>query len=84
MDANLSMILKFNPVVLGTGIPLVAGNHEARLDLVDSPIYANGFMVVRYEVCRSDGRRARTGIAAPNTSFGSGLQMRDAIVMRQR
>ena len=50
------LILKFNPVVLGAGIPLVAGNHEARLDLVDSHIYANGFMVVRYEVCRSDGR----------------------------
>ena len=50
------LILKFNPVVLGTGIPLVAGNHEARLDLVDSHIYGNGFMVVRYEVCRSDGR----------------------------
>lgn len=32
MDANLSMILEFNPVVLGAGIPPVAGNCGARLD----------------------------------------------------
>ena len=50
------LILKFNPVVLGTGIPLVAGRHEARLVLVDSHTYANGFMVVRYGVGWSGGR----------------------------
>ena len=50
------LILKFNPVVLGTGIPLVAARHEASLELVDSHTYANGFMVVRYGVGRSGGR----------------------------
>jgi dihydrofolate reductase len=50
------LILKFNPVVLGTGIPLATGRHEARLELVDSHTYANGFMVVRYAVSRSAGR----------------------------
>ena len=44
------LILKINPVVLGTGIPLFAGTHEARVDLVDSQTYANGFMVGRYRV----------------------------------
>ena len=44
------LILKINPVVVGTGIPLFAGKHEARADLVDSHTYANGFMVVRYLV----------------------------------
>ena len=45
------LILKFNPVVLGTGIPLVAGRHEASMELVDSQTYANGCMVVRYRLC---------------------------------
>ena len=49
------LILKFNPVVLGTGIPLVAARREASLELVDSHTYANGFMVVRYGVGRSGG-----------------------------
>jgi len=46
------LILKFNPVVLGTGIPLVGGRHEASMELVDSHTYANGCMVVRYGVGR--------------------------------
>jgi dihydrofolate reductase len=46
------LILKINPVIIGTGIPLVAGRHEARVDLVDIHTYANGVMVSRYRVHR--------------------------------
>jgi dihydrofolate reductase len=44
------LILKINPVVIGSGIPLFAGTREAALTLVDTHTYANGFMMVRYRV----------------------------------
>jgi dihydrofolate reductase len=47
------LILKINPVVIGTGIPLIAGSQEAVLTLVDTHTYANGFMMVRYRVRRT-------------------------------
>lgn len=46
-------ILKVNPVLIGSGIPLVAGaTHDIALELVESQTYANGFALQRYRVTR--------------------------------
>jgi dihydrofolate reductase len=43
------LVLKVNPVVLGTGIPLFAGAVDpTTLALVSSRIYHNGFLLLRY------------------------------------
>ena len=43
------LILKVNPVVIGTGIPLFAGEVDAtRLALVHTRQYANGFVLLLY------------------------------------
>jgi hypothetical protein len=40
-----------NPVLLGAGIPLFAGAVEPTgLELADSRVYDNGFMLLRYRV----------------------------------
>ena len=45
------LILKINPVLLGTGIPLFAGGpYQAALDLLDTQTYANGFVAARYRL----------------------------------
>jgi len=55
------LILKVNPVMLGSGIPLVAGGiMPAALDLIDSRIYANGFMRLRYGVRHEPEARRRS------------------------
>lgn len=48
------LILKINPVLLGSGIPLVSGElPETALTLIDTQRYANGFMLMRYSTDRS-------------------------------
>ena len=43
------LILKINPVLLGSGIPLVTNDvPETALTLVDTQRYANGFILARY------------------------------------
>ena len=45
------VILKVNPILLGSGIPLFSGAiKETRLELADSTVYSNGFMLVRYRL----------------------------------
>jgi dihydrofolate reductase len=45
------MILKVNPVLLGSGIPLFSGRvRETKVDLVSSKIYDNGFTLLRYRL----------------------------------
>ena len=45
------LILKVNPVLLGSGIPLFAGAVAQRaLELAESKIYDNGFMLLRYRM----------------------------------
>jgi dihydrofolate reductase len=45
------LILKVNPVLLGSGIPLFAGPiPQTALELADSKAYRNGFMLCRYRV----------------------------------
>jgi dihydrofolate reductase len=45
------IILKVNPVLLGSGIPLFAGAvKQTDLRLADSKIYGNGFVLLRYRV----------------------------------
>src|SRR5262245_54976446 len=45
------IILKVNPVLLGAGIPLFSGVIKPTgLELTDSRIYTNGFMLLRYRV----------------------------------
>ena len=45
------LILKLNPIVLGSGIPLFAGAPEpTALRLIDSRIYGNGVTLLRYRV----------------------------------
>lgn len=47
------LILKVNPVLLGSGIPLFAGAVEqTKLELTDSKVYRNGFMLARYRLKR--------------------------------
>lgn len=45
------LILKSNPVLLGTGLPLFSGAvPQAALELVDHKRYPNGFVLLRYRV----------------------------------
>ncbi len=45
------LILKVNPVVIGSGIPLFRGAvAPTAVELTDSKIYGNGFMLLRYRV----------------------------------
>jgi dihydrofolate reductase len=45
------MILKVNPILLGSGIPLFSGvAKQTDLELTDSKVYSNGFMLLRYRV----------------------------------
>jgi dihydrofolate reductase len=45
------MILKINPVLLGSGIPLFSGVvKQTTLELTDSKIYSNGFVLLRYQL----------------------------------
>jgi dihydrofolate reductase len=45
------LILKVNPVLLGRGIPLFSGVvKQTDLGLIDSKVYNNGFVLLRYRV----------------------------------
>jgi dihydrofolate reductase len=45
------LILKVNPILLGSGIPLFSGVvQQTSLELTDSKIYDNGFMLLRYRL----------------------------------
>ncbi|WP_414584452.1 dihydrofolate reductase family protein [Scytonema sp. PCC 10023] len=45
------MILKVHPILLGSGIPLFSGVvKQTSLELTDSKIYNNGFMLLHYRV----------------------------------
>ena len=45
------IILKVNPVLIGSGIPLFSGVvRKTDLELADSKVYGNGFMLVRYRL----------------------------------
>ncbi|MFB8788308.1 MAG: dihydrofolate reductase family protein [Potamolinea sp.] len=45
------MILKVNPILLGSGIPLFSGViKQTSLELTNSKIYNNGFMLLHYRV----------------------------------
>ena len=51
------LILKVNPVLLGSGIPLFAGGvSPTTLELLDGHSYRNGFMRVRYRVRHAPGK----------------------------
>lgn len=46
-----TLILKVNPILLGTGIPLFSGLvNETALELSDSKIYSNGFTLLTYRL----------------------------------
>jgi dihydrofolate reductase len=48
------LVLKVNPVVIGTGIPLFRGTREARpLDLAEHQTFAGGVAIHRYRVRRT-------------------------------
>jgi dihydrofolate reductase len=45
------LILKVNPILLGSGIPLFSGVvQQTSLELTDSKIYDNGFMLLHYRL----------------------------------
>ncbi len=45
------IIMKLNPILLGEGIPLFSGVVKpSAVELIDSKIYSNGFMLLRYRV----------------------------------
>jgi dihydrofolate reductase len=45
------IILKVHPILLGSGIPLFSGAiKQTSLELTDSKIYSNGFMLLHYRV----------------------------------
>ncbi|MFS8119340.1 MAG: dihydrofolate reductase family protein [Microcoleus sp.] len=45
------MIVKLNPVVIGSGIPLFSGAmNPTNLELTDRKIYSNGFMLLHYRL----------------------------------
>ena len=50
------LTVKVNPILLGTGIPLFSGIvNETALELSDSKIYSNGFMLLTYRVKHKNG-----------------------------
>ena len=45
------LVLKVNPVLFGSGIPLFAGAiQQSALQLVDSKVYGNGVVLLRYRL----------------------------------
>jgi dihydrofolate reductase len=45
------LVLKVNPVLFGTGIPLFASAiQQSALQLVDSKVYGNGVVLLRYRL----------------------------------
>ena len=45
------IIMKLNPILLGEGIPLFSGVIKlTAVELIDSKIYSNGFMLLRYRL----------------------------------
>jgi dihydrofolate reductase len=47
------IILKLNPVLLGSGIPLFSGTiKQSNLELIDSKTYRNGVILIHYSVKR--------------------------------
>jgi dihydrofolate reductase len=47
------IILKLNPILLGSGIPLFSGAiKQSNLDLVDSKVYSSGVILLYYRVKR--------------------------------
>jgi dihydrofolate reductase len=47
------IILKLNPILLGSGIPLFSGTiKQSNLDLVDSKVYRSGVILLHYRVKR--------------------------------
>ena len=56
------IIIKLNPVIAGGGIPMFATMEKpTRLELVDSKVYENGVVVLRYGVIRP-----RRAVASPD------------------
>lgn len=53
-----NVVLKVNPVLLGSGIPLIAGRSQPmlakHLRLVDSKIYDNSLVLLAYQVLQAD------------------------------
>jgi dihydrofolate reductase len=49
-----ALILKVNPLVIGAGIPLIAGViQQTSLELMSSKVYNNGFLLLYYRVLHS-------------------------------
>jgi dihydrofolate reductase len=49
------VVLKLNPVIFGTGLPLFSGPvPQTALELVTSTTYPNGVLLLRYRVVRED------------------------------
>lgn len=47
------IVLKLNPVVIGSGIPLFSGTiGQTELELIDSKVYENGVVLLHYRVNR--------------------------------
>jgi dihydrofolate reductase len=45
------MILKLNPFIMGSGIPMIGGSaSKTNLEMLDKKIYENGFMLLRFSV----------------------------------
>lgn len=45
------IIIKLNPVLIGTGIPLFSGSiKQAKLELISSKTYHNGVLLLQYQV----------------------------------
>ena len=45
------LVLKVNPVLFGSGIPLFAGEiQQSALELLDSKVYGNGVVLLRYRI----------------------------------
>lgn len=50
------MIVKLNPVVFGSGIPLFNGDAgQAALELKETKVYDCGIVLLRYDVCHPAG-----------------------------
>ena len=59
-DAGLvdELIVKLNPIVFGSGIPLLRGSHRASsLKLMNSQVYDSGHVVLSYTVDHADADR---------------------------
>ena len=79
------LIIKLNPVLFGSGIPLFSGMiQQTGLELTDSKIYGSGITVLDYRVKREPSLGFRRAPALAQAARGRGVLLSPSSRRRQR